>query len=55
MPRVMRGYGNVERKSDDATADRRSGEERTKESSSTGFLTEARGERMKVVAGGGHP
>lgn len=47
----MRGYGNAERKSDDAIVDRE--EKRARENSSIGFPREASGERMKVVAGRG--
>lgn len=52
----MRGYGNAERKSDDAIVDREGaagGKKRTKENSSTGFPREASGEGMKVMAGRG--
>lgn len=51
----MRGDGNAERKSDGAKEGARVGEEkeRAKESSSTGFLRAASGERMKMAAGRG--
>lgn len=51
----MRGDGNAERKNDGAKdgAGVGEGKERTKESSSTGFLRAASGERMKMAAGRG--